>query len=186
MSRSAFATGCVAATCVGVRSVKIPATTGRLSPPVEPPLTAAPSNRTSTLRSPTVTVTPPFSGSAASGAAATTVAREVTVTVWPAAEGRLGGDTVTERARSSCSAEPPGMVVSAVPPVFASSWRAAAGSVTVIAIEHNMQAIMSLSDRIVVIDSGKVIAEGKPDAVVRERRVIEAYLGEDFVDAQGL
>ena len=58
--------------------------------------------------------------------------------------------------------------------------------VTVIAIEHNMQAIMSLSDRIVVIDSGKVIAEGKPDAVVRERRVIEAYLGEDFVDAQGL
>ncbi|MFG1182088.1 branched-chain amino acid ABC transporter ATP-binding protein/permease [Xanthobacter versatilis] len=58
--------------------------------------------------------------------------------------------------------------------------------VTVIAIEHNMQAIMSLSDRIVVIDSGKVIAEGKPDTVVRERRVIEAYLGEDFVDAQGL
>jgi len=58
--------------------------------------------------------------------------------------------------------------------------------VTVIAIEHNMQAIMSLSDRIVVIDSGKVIAEGDPQAVVRNRRVIEAYLGEDFVDAQGL
>lgn len=58
--------------------------------------------------------------------------------------------------------------------------------VTVIAIEHNMQAIMSLSDRIVVIDSGKVIAEGAPETVVRERRVIEAYLGEDFVHAQGL
>ncbi len=58
--------------------------------------------------------------------------------------------------------------------------------VSVIAIEHNMQAIMSLSDRIVVIDSGKVIAEGAPQAVVRERRVIEAYLGEDYVDAQGL
>ena len=58
--------------------------------------------------------------------------------------------------------------------------------VSVIAIEHNMHAIMSLSDRIVVVDSGKVIAQGDPKAVVSNRKVIEAYLGEDFANAQGL
>jgi len=56
--------------------------------------------------------------------------------------------------------------------------------VSVIAIEHNMQAIMSLSDRIVVVNAGSVIAEGSPADIGANKVVIEAYLGEEYVHAQ--
>jgi branched-chain amino acid transport system ATP-binding protein len=52
------------------------------------------------------------------------------------------------------------------------------GGVTVLLIEHVMRAVMSLSDRVVVINYGERIAEGRPDDIARQPHVIEAYLGE--------
>jgi ABC-type branched-subunit amino acid transport system ATPase component len=58
-----------------------------------------------------------------------------------------------------------------------------AAGTTFLIVEHNMEFVMGLCDQVTVLDSGTVVAAGPPDIVRTDRRVLDAYLGEDIEEA---
>jgi len=60
-----------------------------------------------------------------------------------------------------------------------------AGGTSFVVIEHNMRVIMAIAERIVALHLGEVIADGPPEAVMRDRGLIEAYLGQAYTNSEG-
>jgi len=53
---------------------------------------------------------------------------------------------------------------------------------TIVLIEHVMRAVMALASNVLVLDHGIVIAQGEPEAIVRDPAVVQSYLGAELVE----
>jgi branched-chain amino acid transport system ATP-binding protein len=82
----------------------------------------------------------------------------------------VGLSDVLDRPAASLT---PGEVASMVPVIRT----LADDGITIVMIEHVMQAVMSLAERVFVLAEGRIIAEGPPQVAVGDPRVVEAYLG---------
>jgi ABC-type branched-subunit amino acid transport system ATPase component len=51
--------------------------------------------------------------------------------------------------------------------------------ITIVMVEHNIEAVMKISERVVVLAEGSLIADGSPNEIRTNKNVIEAYLGKD-------
>jgi branched-chain amino acid transport system ATP-binding protein len=57
--------------------------------------------------------------------------------------------------------------------------------ITILLVEHDMRMVMGVSDRVICLNHGRIIASGSPSEIQRDQEVIRAYLGERYVRAQG-
>ena len=135
---------------------------------------------------------------AVSRARATAQAALAQVGLAERAEARPGGLTTLElrlMELARCLATSPrlvlldeplaGLSADGVEVMIAMIRRVRAGGVAVVIIEHTLQALLKLADRLVVLDQGRCLAEGAPGRVTREPQVIEAYLGKRWLARMG-